>query len=258
MDCDTARLLLAFRRPATRPNVPQAETFGLEGELTAKDAAELSAHVAGCPGCAAAAGRNAGFDAAVAAAMTDVPVPAGLGDRILKKALARRRVQIARRVAQWVGTAACVAITLGLVYGVFRAYRPAFDFDALTLKEDIERDDPEAAVREWLTAERLPTDLPLDLDFGKHVFHGKERVAGRDVPVIVFQTWQKDDPRPITAKLFLLRGDQFDLRGLKNAQSSFFIGQDIRPSEQDAKVRYVILFSSPTTAPFRKPPRPIG
>src|SRR6478672_9206318 len=55
MDCNTARMLVTF--------------FGRQGsELAPEDAAALDAHLAGCPGCAAAVQFERAFDDRVAKA----------------------------------------------------------------------------------------------------------------------------------------------------------------------------------------------
>ena len=62
MDCNTARMLVTF--------------FGRQGtELAPEDAADLNAHLAGCPACAAAVRFERAFDDRVAKAMLAVPVP---------------------------------------------------------------------------------------------------------------------------------------------------------------------------------------
>ena len=63
MECNVARQLLAFRRS------------GGPAELAPEDAADLARHLAGCPACAAVAGRQEAFDTAVATAMKGVTVP---------------------------------------------------------------------------------------------------------------------------------------------------------------------------------------
>ncbi len=240
IDCTTARTLLAFRRP---------------GELPAEETASLSAHLASCPSCAAAVASQDAFDAAVGKAMVSVPVPDGLADRLLKKGLAKRRIATTRKVGQVLGTAATILIAFGIIFGVFWSLRPTFHVEDLTMRESIALEDPERSVREWLKAEKLPGDLPLDFDFRNHVFHGKELVYGREVPVIVFQTWLPGQQRPDRAKLYLVSSEQFNLRALQDGQSSFFNGMVIRPSETHPSVRYLVLFTTPSLAPFQNPPR---
>ena len=240
MDCTNARTWLAFRKP---------------GELPADEPAALTAHLTACAACAAAVAGADAFDAAVGRAMTAVPVPTGLRDRLLKQAAARARTTALRKLGQAAGIAATVLVALGIVYGVFVTLRPTFHVDDLTVREDAVRDDPERAVRDWLLAANLPTDLPLDLDFRNHVFHGTERVQDRDVPVVMFQI-HRPGQRPDVAKLYLVRRAQFNLGQLKDSQSSFFSGKVVRPSESQPGVVYVVLYTTESLTPFQNPPRP--
>ena len=103
MDCDTARDLLPFRRPA---------------ELPAGDLAALDQHLAGCAACALVARRQAEFDGAVSAAMRAVPVPPGLRDRLLAAAFARRAAAARWKGAKVVGLAAALLLTFGVGGGL--------------------------------------------------------------------------------------------------------------------------------------------
>lgn len=240
MDCTNAQTWLAFRKP---------------GELPPDELTALTAHLTTCPACASTVTVADHFDAVVGKAMVSVPVPAGLRDSLVKKAITRARVAMMRKLGQAAGIAATVLISLGLIYGVFVTLRPTFHLDDLTMREDSVRDDPERAVRDWLLAEKLPTDLPLDFDFRNHVFHGKERVRDRDVPVIMFQI-PRPGQRPDVAKLYLVRREQFNLGQLKDAQSSFFAGKVVRTSDAHPGVVYVVLYTSESLTPFQNPPRP--
>src|SRR5205814_9340182 len=70
MECRDAQFYLRFRRPGS-------------GELGPEVAGDLDRHLAGCEHCAAEAAAASAFDTAVATAMTDVMVPAGLRNRLI-------------------------------------------------------------------------------------------------------------------------------------------------------------------------------
>jgi hypothetical protein len=243
MDCNLARVLLPHRRDA---DAFPAELY-----------AALDRHLADCPGCTVVSQSHANFDAAVGSAMRDLPIPSGLASKLLAKTATVRRVRFYRKAGQIVGIAATVLIVAGLVGGVWWANRPAFNTDDVAARLDQVADNPERAVREWLDAEGLPTDLPLEFDFRHHVFHGKERRFGRDVPVIVFQTWRPGSDRPDTARLYLVPRASFNLRDLHDGQSSFFTAHAIRADREGGRVTFVVVYSGPNLDPFLKPAKPL-
>src|SRR4029453_18883839 len=99
MDCNTARMLATF--------------FGRQGaELAPEDAAALTAHLAACPGCAAAVQAERAFDDRVAKAMMAVPVPTGLKAKILDGVTAQKAGWYRQKAFGLAGlaTAACLLI----------------------------------------------------------------------------------------------------------------------------------------------------
>jgi anti-sigma factor RsiW len=77
VDCNTARMLITF--------------FGRQGaELAPEDAADLNAHLAACPKCAAAVQFERAFDSRIARAMMAVPVPPDLKARLIDGISAHR------------------------------------------------------------------------------------------------------------------------------------------------------------------------
>jgi hypothetical protein len=112
MDCDHARLWLAFARPA---------------EMEAAELARLDAHIATCPDCGALAHAERGADDAIARAMRAVSVPDGLGAKLTAR-LAAARTSSWRHVMLR-AAAACVAGLLAASL-TFSATRPSLDLTA--------------------------------------------------------------------------------------------------------------------------------
>src|SRR5437763_1050902 len=105
MDCKTARLLLEFSRP-------------FASELPASELSALEQHLAACAECSQNAGSERTWDEHVATAMGDVPVPAGLRQRLharLDSEMGRRRRQKVRRNITVVAAAA--AVLLAVAFG---------------------------------------------------------------------------------------------------------------------------------------------
>ncbi|HTK74929.1 MAG TPA: zf-HC2 domain-containing protein [Gemmataceae bacterium] len=112
MDCDYARLWLAFARPA---------------EMDAAERARLDAHLATCPDCGSLARAERGTDDAFAQAMQDVRVPDGLRKQLSARLSAARASWW--RHAALRACAACVAglLAVSLTYAVTR---PSLDLTA--------------------------------------------------------------------------------------------------------------------------------
>jgi hypothetical protein len=112
MDCDHARLWLAFARP---------------DEMDAADRAVLDAHLATCPDCGSVARAERGTDDAIARAMQGVVVPEGSLDKLSTRLVAARCSWWRRATLR--ASAACVAglLAVSLTYS---ATRPSLDLSA--------------------------------------------------------------------------------------------------------------------------------
>lgn len=244
MDCDTARDLLAFRRP------------GGPAELAPTDAAALDQHLADCPACAETAARRTAFDAAVAAAMKAVPVPADLRAAVIERTTAAHARQFRRKVATWAAAVAAVVVAGVLAYGVRRATQPVFDAEGFAWQQDQAADAPDRAVAEWLRQQGLPPELPLPFDFRHYAFHGTQPVNGKNVPVVVFQTSRPNHFRPDTLRVFLIRDGDFRFDGLRDAVSSLFTARILKDDRDENGVVYLALTNAADLTPFLMPPRP--
>lgn len=216
MDCRDAQFYLRLRRHA-------ADELG--GEVTG----ELLRHMAHCPACATEARTLAAFDRAIATAVQDVPMPPGLRSRLIAHVSARRGAALRRKAFRYAGLAAALLLSLGVAYGAYRSTRPHLDTAALA--DEAQRlDSPQLAeetVAKWLAGQNRPRDLPRPFDYDLYVFHGTERIQGRDVPVVVFRESTRSvlgraAPNPKgRAKVYILRADDtFDTRDMKPAGNS--------------------------------------
>jgi hypothetical protein len=145
VNCETARLLLAFHRP----HGP---------ELGPDEARALGEHVATCAACGARARHDQAFDQAVAAAMNAVPIPIGLRERLLARVT---NLQSARG-RQWAVYAAAAALLLAVGLAVFRfATREerVTWADLHALVPPAPRGGPDTPT--YMT-DRLPAGFPLD------------------------------------------------------------------------------------------------
>ncbi len=242
MNCNLARILLEF--PAA--------------DLAADDRASLAGHVASCPHCAAISADEAAFHGALAKAMQSVPVPAGLHSKLLREGFALRGARHRRQLYQWSALAAGLLLAIGVGFSGYLRNRPTIDTDAVAIAAERDWEFREAPVREWLTQQDLPGDLPYDFDYRYYAFHGKGELAGRDAPVVVFHgrfTNEFGTVETHTARVYVVEESRFKLLQLKEAQASLVrVTVKSHPTRPD--IAYVIVCTSDTLEPFLKRPDP--
>lgn len=233
MDCNLSQLLLTLGR----------------ADRGADDQAALDRHVAGCPACSALANRLTGFDSAVAAAMANVPVPTALHDNLLKAAYTRQGAIWRRTVYRYAALAAGIVLTVALISGGIWRYRPVLDAHELVIATEQDWDTRDMAVRAWLDKQGLPEAFPFEVDFDTrfYVFHGKGELAGRDVPVVVFQ----DGPSQL--RLYVVREGQLNTKDLQSEEGSVWTTTFVRHPTAKG-ITYVVLHTH-GVAPFLKRPR---
>jgi hypothetical protein len=230
MQCRDAQFYLRLRRHAG-------------DELGTDVAADLDRHLAGCAACAADARTAASFDRAVADAMRAVAVPAGLRDKLLSAASAYRGGVIRRQAYKVAALAASVFLVCGLAFGLFSASRPKIDATELAMNGTRLYQDPDGALRQWLTDQRFPAQLPEPLDPGLLIHLGTERVQGKDVPVAVFR--HPTDVRGF-AKVYIFRDDgNYNLKELRGVQASETTADVVNDPARFRGVQYVILYTGP-------------
>jgi anti-sigma factor RsiW len=231
MDCRSAHFYLRLRRHT-------------RDELGPEPSAALDAHLAACPECAAAARSLAADDAAMARAMADVPVPAGLRQRLTARLTAtRQRAAYRRRTLRLVGAAA-VLVAFGIGSGLSYWFRPTLSLDAVVNAADLDAVNPYDTTRDWLAAQRLPEQLPEPFDLGLLVARGTGRIQGQDVPVLVFR------PRhgPGFARVYFVRDWQFNTSGLPYGADSSNARVQVRRA--GGGLVYLIVHTGPDLAPF--------
>jgi hypothetical protein len=203
MDCDTARLLLAFARPRA-------------GDLAADEADKLKAHCAGCPDCSAAAQALRSFDEPLGQAMRRVEAPPGLRQRLhgrlnADRAAARRRWL--RLAAAYGGLAAAVLLWLGgILY--WRSWQlPPLNglqvYEKVVQVDDYSNLKPEE-LDELFRQLGVETVAPRDLKYEYLTFAGLKLFEGRPTPYLSFQR------RHQQAQLYILSDRQFNLEGVRN------------------------------------------
>jgi len=100
MDCETARQFLPFVTPSGK-------------DLDGAEAAELHSHLEQCSPCNALAMNTGRLDQHLGRAMRDVPVPAGMKGRILRR-LGDQRAAVRRKWLKRAGTVVAVAAAMML------------------------------------------------------------------------------------------------------------------------------------------------
>jgi hypothetical protein len=211
-------------------------------ELGTDVTGDLDRHLAGCAACATDARAAASFDRAVAKAMTAVPVPAGLRDKLLILASAHRGGVIRRKVYRVAALAASIFFVTGLTFGVFSFSRARIDANQMAEFNDRIYGDPEGALRDWLVAQKFPDQLPEPFDPELLMSLGTEKVQGEDVPVAVFRHPGDRERGRGFAKVYIFRDDgTYNLKDLTDAQLSHTMARVVRDPARFRGVQYVIV-----------------
>ena len=230
MDCNTARMLLTF--------------FGRQGsELAPQDAADLDAHLAGCPGCAAAVRFERAFDDRVATAMLAVPVPAGLKAKLLDGVAADRGAWYRQKFYALAGLAATLVLAVGgiVAWQIDRA--PELRLEAIVAAEDARVQDRAAEVEEVLSARGLRFAPKQPFNMNQLAAVGVKPFQGKEVPFLLLLS----GPRNAQATVYVVRDTDFNWRNLPRDGSSTMsvygfqvaVVGDARRSD----VAYVVVFT---------------
>jgi hypothetical protein len=213
MDCKSARLLLEFARPGG-------------GEVEAADAAALHQHLAECPECAALASDERRADEHLGRAVRDVPVPAGLRERVLKRLSVERDAWYRRWLVRWVAAAAVLLAAGWLGYHYWLGRRPALDGGIV--HRHVNQRAFSASEVERAFREELGVDMKAPPGFHYHLlrWYGIANVQGRQVPELLFLSPRDPDNnnQPTLAKVYVLSGRQFNLEGTRSKGMAFGSG----------------------------------
>lgn len=191
MECHDVRLLLAFTR-------------GSPGEIDPTERGAIEQHLDVCADCSAVSHSEQAIDAALGAAMRDVPVPAGLKGRVITRLAAGRAPRWPR-----VAIAAAVLLIVGLgVTGWM--IRPMPNVDSALAQRVIngQNTDPEAVER-WYRDRGIDMQTWRQLDHRLLWTYDVIEFQGQRVPKLIFRNRLGG-----VAEVIVLRTDRFDTRNL--------------------------------------------
>lgn len=232
MDCRTARLLLDFARPHA-------------AELEAAEAATLENHLADCPECRSLARAERRLDQHFGSAMSDVPVPEGLRQRLIARLHAQRDAWYRRRILQVAGVAAALVLVGWLGWSLQHRSASVVQVgavvDAANQMASIER------VDQWLRQEGYDSGAPSRFDYALLVSCGMAEFQGRKVPELVFLQGTAH------ARVYLLRTTDFDIKASlavqRHAQSGAFTAELIEDAAA-SRVAYLVVYTGDSLTPF--------
>lgn len=225
MDCRDAQFYLRMRRHAA-------------DELGPDVTAPLNEHLATCPGCAADARAVESFDRAVATAMVNVPVPAGLRAKIGAHVASKQGAILRRKVYQGAGLVTAALLLLGIGYGIVSNTRPKLNVEGLVERNGEVAADARDSTERWLAAQKLPARLPLPFDYDLLTYRGHEDVQGRDVPVVVFRSRHGSG----FAKVYIFPPNSgFNLKGIQETNNSHARAEILVKQETRGNFTYVFV-----------------
>src|SRR5438309_1614090 len=141
--------------------------FGRQGtELAPEDAAELNAHLASCPKCAAAVQVERAFDDRVGKAMLAVPVPGNLKSKLLDGVAAERGAWYRQKFYALAGLAAAVLLAVGGIVAWQIRTAPELTLARIVAEEDQRVQQRAEYVNEYLGRHGLAfnPDRPFNLN----------------------------------------------------------------------------------------------
>jgi len=236
MDCNDARLLLAFARP-------------LSTELEESEAEALANHLTTCPACAALERTERRLDEPIARAMRKVTVPLGMRDRIVTRLARERSARYRRRFVQ---SAAAMAAVLLLAFGVVTWLAPkpvALNLETVHEKVNNLPDTP-VKVEEWFRDRHAKTmTAPSSFNYALLAHCTMADFEGKRVPLLEFRN------KTETAWVYVLDDQQFDLNALagqagQSGAGTFFVEWNQEPA--NPRVAYVIIYTSGGLEQFKK------
>ena len=240
MDCKTAHLLLDFNRPTPT-------------ELEASEAETLENHLIDCPACARLARDERRLDEHVGQAVRDVPVPAGLRERLIAGLQRPETLPLPRRRfsrGAW-SLAAAAALLLIAFGGTVLATRPTgLDTYQLRLDSWTQFNPDRTQVDDWLHAEGSRVPAPDMFEYNLLTHYHVARLQGKSVPMLLFTS--ANHRHVYQARVYLLDARQFDLDALRSAPPSQDSGCAVAfvPHPTDPRFAYLVVHNAENLDPF--------
>lgn len=230
MECKSARMLAEMRGPHGT-------------EIDADDEIALQQHLTVCPACAAWVHRESQFEANVAKAMVAIPVPAGLKARILENLVHERASWYRRRFWQTAAAAAVILVAVGLSVNWQSNKKHELSVAEIQRDTDQRSMNQREAAEAWLAREGIAFHQPIPFDYRMLLSYGhQELVAGKMVPSLTFVNFA----RGVHAKVFIVRGDQFNPEKLREDTYSCQLSGyqvDVREDPRVPHQWYVIVYN---------------
>jgi hypothetical protein len=228
MDCHDVRSLLAFTRSGS-------------DQIDATERAAVQQHLDNCLDCTAASQSEQLLDAALSAAMRNVPVPTDGKARLLAKL-------DASRPRPWLPIAAAAAVLLALALGAtawLMRPLPVFDERFATDLINGKHTDPDK-VEEWFKEQGVEMATWRQLDHSLLWTYDVVEIRGQRVPKLIFV--RRD--RPAVAEVIVLRKDRFETKDLYGIPNNFSNHVIVERSVNEAYV-YLVGSTEPTLNLFR-------
>jgi hypothetical protein len=241
MDCNLARSLLPFIRRG-----------GID--LESPDIVALERHFTECPSCAAAGAAGQSFDSALARAMRDVPVPAGLS---VKLSAGLRAARWARYSRLALGSTLAGMLLLGAGWAYSQWRRPVLDAGQLAQQtyqlNGLARTDEEArsAASDWLRLIDDRLQAPTEFNYKLLAFADRSALQGLTrVPTLVFARGDA------TMRVYVVRERTFQNLGDVREEVG---GCTVETRRYDNLPGWVFILVTSGASPdaFRQPTRPL-
>jgi hypothetical protein len=233
MDCKTARTLFPFDR-------------SLGAELDADEAEALANHLTECAECRQLRQGEQAIDAHMGQAMRDVPVPAGLRDRLLNRLAEDRRAMYRRQLIR--GACALAAAFLIAALGWFFWPRPLAQVDLASWSQqaNFPPQTPEQ-VEDAFRQRGIVVRVPTEFNYGLLTHYGQSELQGRLVPYLEFRAGGH------FLRVYILDRERFDLGFLEQNPEGLSGRVTVKwwGKSADGRCGFVIEHTGQSLEPFK-------
>jgi len=220
--------------------------FGRQGsELAPEDAAELNAHIAGCPECAASVRFERAFDDRVGKAMLAVPVPPDLKTKLLDGVAAARGAWYRQKFYAVAGLAAAVLLSVGGVIAYQIEKAPELRMSEIIAGADEDAQTPTVAVDRMLATHGLRYAPEKSFELHQLWSVGMQPLPGQSRPVPAFVLFNV--PKNAQATVYAVRDTDYNWKNLpqdgSSVTSTFGFQLAVVRDTRRSDVAYIVVFT---------------
>jgi len=235
MDCFNARMLMQLSGPALR-------------ELPRSERGPLDEHLASCSDCAGFAHNDRLVDQALGRAMRNVPIPAGLENRLRSSLKSRYR---RAGLWTWVSAAACLFLAVGTATWWWNRSPQDIRFEQFVSVIDSQTAAQPDDVEQWFQDEAgIAMTAPRQFNYKNLESYGVVFFQGQQVPRLVFFVGNEGGRPAALAHVYVLSWDQFHPPPFHDNRVPTITHTIETSVDENGKVTYLVVYTGSSLDPF--------